>query len=181
MTRAKTASYALMAILLLALGVARGGEMASTNYRIQWDVADGGGGMMTSASYVLVDSVGQPSAIGASASTSYALQAGFHSPPDDDGDLVRSFMDNCIFDANTTQIDSDGDGYGNRCDADLDQSGFVNFNDLSILKLAFFSNPASGNWNPDADLTGDNLVNFVDLSLMRVLFFAAPGPSGIAP
>lgn len=177
----KSISYALFSLSLLALGMAQAGEMASSSYRISWDVIDGGGGMMTSASYVLVDSVGQPSPIGASASTNYALQAGFHAPPDDDGDLVRSFMDNCIFDPNTDQRDTNGDGFGNICDPDLDNSGFVNTADLAILKAAFFSNSASGHWNPDADLTGDGFVNFNDLFLMRILYFMAPGPSGIAP
>ena len=37
----------------------------------------------------------------------------------------------------------DSDGYGNACDADLDNSGLVNFLDLQMMRTAFFSSTAS--------------------------------------
>ena len=81
-----------LGICLLAISSASAADMASTNYGIKWDVADGGGGLMTSVNYMLIDSVGQPTPPGASSSANYQLQAGFHSLPDTDSDFVRDFM-----------------------------------------------------------------------------------------
>ncbi|MEM7675702.1 MAG: hypothetical protein AAF449_06825, partial [Myxococcota bacterium] len=66
-----------------------------------------------------------------------------------------------------------GDGYGNPCDADLNNDCIVNVVDLGILRTVFFTNDA------DADLNGDGEVNVVDLGFLRALFFGAPGPSGV--
>lgn len=99
---------------------------------------------------------------------------------DSDGDGHRDFADNCRDVANADQRDTDNDGYGNVCDADLDNSASVNFFDLQILRRAFFSRPGQPTWNPDADLNGDNVVNFTDLGAMTALFFAPPGPSGMS-
>jgi hypothetical protein len=99
--------------------------------------------------------------------------------PDADGDGVPDADDNCTLLANPTQCDSDGDGYGNLCDGDLDNSGIVNFADLGLMKAAFFSTPASPNWNPDADLDCNGSVSFVDLGGLKSEFFGPPGPSGL--
>lgn len=155
--------------------------MSSANYTIKWDVTDGGGAEASSFSYTLADSIAQPSAMGSSASASYALTPGFFAIPDSDADQVRDFMDNCTFDPNTSQLDSNGDGFGNRCDPDLDNSGAVNFADYAALTAAFLSAPGSANWNPDADLTGDGTVNFADIALFQFFFLGPPGPSGLAP
>jgi uncharacterized repeat protein (TIGR01451 family) len=94
---------------------------------------------------------------------------------DTDGDGIADIFDNCINVANPDQRDTDGDGYGNRCDADLNQSNFVNAADLATFKLRFGTN------NPDADLDGNGFVNAADLAIFKSLFGKAPGPSGIAP
>jgi hypothetical protein len=91
---------------------------------------------------------------------------------DDDGIADRN--DNCTLLANADQRDTDGDGYGNACDPDLDNSGIVNFTDLGILKSVFFTS------DPDADFNGDGRVNFTDLGTMKSFFFLPPGPSGLA-
>jgi hypothetical protein len=91
--------------------------------------------------------------------------------PDDDGDGVANVNDNCVLTANTNQRDTDGDGYGNWCDADLDNSGFVNFGDLAAFKAAF------GTTDADADLDGSGFVNFGDLARFKALFGQPPGPS----
>ena len=72
------------------------------------------------------------------------------------------------------QLDADGDGFGNACDADLTNDGIVNFADLTRLKATFFSP------DPLADLNGDGLVNFIDRAIMKKAFFTKPGPSGLA-
>ncbi|MFK8016779.1 MAG: thrombospondin type 3 repeat-containing protein [Gammaproteobacteria bacterium] len=89
---------------------------------------------------------------------------------DDDGVMDRS--DNCLYIANPDQRDSNGDGYGNLCDGDLNNDNVTNVVDLGLMRAAFFTADA------DADLNGDDVVNVVDLGLLRTLFFAAPGPAG---
>lgn len=90
---------------------------------------------------------------------------------DQDRDLIANAIDNCTERRNSTQLDADEDGYGNPCDADLNQDGIVNFLDLSLLKAAFFTE------DPAADLNGNGLVNFEDLQLMKAGFFKPPGPA----
>ncbi len=92
---------------------------------------------------------------------------------DTDGDEVPDPADNCTLIANPDQRDSNGDGFGNACDPDLDDNGVVNSVDLGLLRLAFFGT------DDDADFNGDGVVNALDLGVMRSFFFAAPGPSGI--
>ncbi|MEL7451022.1 MAG: thrombospondin type 3 repeat-containing protein [Pseudomonadota bacterium] len=96
-------------------------------------------------------------------------------PADTDSDGVADDVDNCTQVANADQRDTNGDGFGNICDADLDNDGSINFSDLGLLKSVFFSNDA------DADLDGDGAVNFTDLGLMKQSFFGPPGPSGQVP
>lgn len=94
--------------------------------------------------------------------------------PDTDGDGVADNEDNCLGQPNPDQRDSNGDGFGNRCDADLNNDCSVNFLDLAQMKSVIFSA------DPDADFDGDGTVNFVDLALMKSGFFMPPGPSGVA-
>ncbi len=94
-----------------------------------------------------------------------------HTVGDLDQDSVGDLQDNCLLLANPLQRDSNGDGFGNLCDADLDGNCSVDFADLSAMKSVFFSNDA------DADLDGNGAVDFSDLSLMKDAFFASPGPS----
>lgn len=95
---------------------------------------------------------------------------------DSDFDGVNDDVDNCTDVANPSQLDTNGDGYGNVCDPDLNNDCIVNFVDLGALKSAFFSTPGSPNWDPDADFDGNLVVNFLDLSRMKSVFFAEPGP-----
>jgi hypothetical protein len=104
--------------------------------------------------------------------------------PDADGDGAHDDQDNCVNAANgpilrdaggNRQRDTNGDGYGNLCDADLNNNGIVNAADLGLFRARF------GTPDPDADFNGDGVVNAVDLGIMRNLFGRAPGPSAIAP
>jgi len=90
---------------------------------------------------------------------------------DSDGDGIPDYSDNCIDVPNPDQIDTDGDGYGNICDADLNQSGFVNAVDLAIFKSRFRSS------DPDANLNSKGIVNAVDLAIFKSLYQKPPGPS----
>lgn len=89
---------------------------------------------------------------------------------DSDGDGLDDILDNCSLVANPDQRDSNNDGFGNLCDADLDNSGLVGFADLNLFKIAFGTNDA------DADLDGNGRVSFADLNIFRSLFNKPPGP-----
>lgn len=102
---------------------------------------------------------------------------------DQDADGDGDVCDNCRAIANgplrpdaggSSQRNTDGDAFGNVCDADLDNDGIVNFRDLGRMRRVFFTR------DPDADLTGDDIVNFSDLVRMKAGFLEAPGP-GAAP
>lgn len=97
----------------------------------------------------------------------------FYPSGDSDCDSVAQASDNCSVVANPDQSDTDGDGIGNSCDADLDNNCAINFLDLGLLKSVFFTSDA------DADFNGDGVVNFLDLGVMKSGFFAPPGPSGL--
>lgn len=92
---------------------------------------------------------------------------------DADVDFVTDLNDNCVIVPNLLQLDADGDGYGNRCDADLNNDQVVNVQDLGLLKQLFFTAA------PIADLNEDGIVNSADLGILKVRFLRAPGPTGI--
>ncbi|MFK8015401.1 MAG: thrombospondin type 3 repeat-containing protein [Gammaproteobacteria bacterium] len=104
-----------------------------------------------------------------------SLAGGGAGPVDTDGDGVPDAADNCTMVSNVNQIDADGDGYGNVCDADINNDNIVNTADLGLLRLVFFSADAI------ADFNTDGVVNLVDLGIMRAGFFQPPGPSAFAP
>ncbi len=92
---------------------------------------------------------------------------------DADNDGIIDTRDNCVVVANTDQRDTDGDGFGNVCDADFNNDCSVNFADMLLFRLAFFGR------DPHCDMDGDTWVNFADLQMIKLPFFAEPGPSGI--
>jgi subtilisin family serine protease len=96
-------------------------------------------------------------------------------PPDTDGDGVPDPNDNCTLVANPTQLDADGDGYGNICDADLDNSGLTTAGDYTLMRLALNTS------NPVADLNGSGMVTSGDFTILRLALNKPPGPSGLHP
>ena len=92
-------------------------------------------------------------------------------PSDSDGDGIPDESDNCIESANSNQRDTDRDGFGNICDADLDDNQLVNVADFILLRNRFHS------VDPHADLNGDGTVNIADYILLRNLLNTSPGPS----
>ena len=88
--------------------------------------------------------------------------------PDSDADGYADDVDNCPTLANPDQRDSDADGHGNRCDADLNNDNIVNAIDLGLFKQRF------GSADRDADFNGDGIVNAIDLGILKSLFGHAP-------
>lgn len=86
--------------------------------------------------------------------------------PDADSDGVPDVLDNCdlVPNAGAANCDSDQDGYGNMCDADLDQTNVVNVKDLGVWR-AQNALGAGGNLIADMDCTG--VINVKDLGRWR--------------
>jgi len=90
-----------------------------------------------------------------------------------DEDGIDDAIDNCLGVKNPDQRDSDGDGIGNPCDADLNNDVRVNSLDLGLFKKAFNTT------NATADLNGDGVVNSLDLGIFKRLFGKPPGPTAV--
>jgi len=97
---------------------------------------------------------------------------------DTDGDGVVDALDNCRLIANANQVDSNGDGYGNRCDADLNNNGSVNAFDTPLYR-AQLGQPSVAPLYNIADFNTNGSVNAFDTPIYRSLLGSPPGPSGL--
>ncbi|MBL8352189.1 MAG: thrombospondin type 3 repeat-containing protein, partial [Burkholderiaceae bacterium] len=95
--------------------------------------------------------------------------------PDSDNDGFADNVDNCRSTPNPSQLDTDGDGIGNMCDADFNNDGNVNALDLAIFQRAFGSKAGDANYNANCDLNGDGRINALDLAIFQARFGKAPG------
>jgi hypothetical protein len=100
---------------------------------------------------------------------------------DTDGDGIPDNLDNCTLVYNPGQLDADGDGYGNACDADLDQSGLVSATDFAIMRSVIGMSAASNPTAAAADLDGSGTVTVADFAILRRYVGKPPGPSGLHP
>jgi hypothetical protein len=99
---------------------------------------------------------------------------------DTDGDTVENAFDNCVNIANASQTDTDHNGCGDSCTANItcDANGdtSVGAQDFTILRMQFGNTPPS---NITADCNGDTSVGSQDFSILRMQFGNTVGPSGI--
>lgn len=93
---------------------------------------------------------------------------------DTDFDGVFDSRDNCTLVINPTQCDTNGDGFGNHCDADLNNDGIVDKTDRSLLTARLGATGPN-----DADLDCNGIVSTADLERLRAALGQAPGPSGL--
>ena len=80
---------------------------------------------------------------------------------DFDNDGVPDAVDNAPETANACQEDTDGDGYGNIADADLDNDNSVGLADFRNFKQRY------GSTDPDADMDSSGAVDLVDFRLFK--------------
>jgi hypothetical protein len=138
MKKKKIALTVVLALVFCLVGAGTALAMSSANYNLPWDVLSGGGiENRSSSSYILGDTVGQPSAIGLSGSTNHRLGSGFWYgisvteciPGDANGDGVVDALDLQV----EKQII-----FGElppTCGADVNQDGSINVLDLVEIKL----------------------------------------------
>ena len=121
-------------------------------------------------------------------------QAAIAQAPDEDLDGIADFDDNCTRLANPMQFDTDLDGFGNRCDPDLDGDCIVTlcedpFDPLDPECLASGTDQGEiaanvgltvTTGNPDADLDGDGLITAADVAIAIAFGGVSPGPSALA-
>jgi hypothetical protein len=102
---------------------------------------------------------------------------------DADSDGIPDNEDNCILVANgplirdaggSSQRDTDGDGYGNICDPDINNDLVVGAHDFAIMKGNF------GESSEDSDLNGNRIVGEEDFTIFWKYAFGPPGPSCIS-
>jgi len=94
---------------------------------------------------------------------------------DGDGDGVDDAIDNCLGKANADQRDTDHDGFGNRCDGDLNNDLDTNSLDLGLFKQKL------GTADPNADFNGDGAVNAADTAILQQELYLKPPGQGGAP
>jgi len=99
--------------------------------------------------------------------------------PDTDKDGIYDDVDNCTKVPNANQCDSDHDRYGNACDADFNNNGFVNEKDISLITKNLFKRSHAPEYSPyDMNCSGGR-VDFEDYIMALVRYGKQPGPSGL--
>lgn len=113
-----------------------------------------------------------------------ALSATRAGARDFDRDGVDDASDNCKGLPNPVQRDTDDDGFGNLCDADVNQSGAVTtswgavFLDGDRGDVEWIERSVRLSlYDPDHDLDGDGDVDAGDLSISLLGVFRPPGPA----
>jgi len=94
--------------------------------------------------------------------------------PDSDGDGFFDDADNCIYIANEDQHDSDGDAYGDACDADYNNDGMTDWVDGITFAGYLDTKNIHGDFNADGVSNGEDYDH-----LMTKLMDKPPGPSGL--
>lgn len=100
--------------------------------------------------------------------------------PDTDGDGVLDPHDNCKLVANPTQLDANADGYGNICDADINNTGTVTSSDFGLMRSVLGQAAGASATAAASDMNGSGTVTSSDFGLLRARLGTAVGPSGLA-
>jgi len=100
--------------------------------------------------------------------------------PDLDGDGIGDSEDNCLDMPNTSQLDTDADGFGNACDADYNNDLIVAGPDFIDLSGAQGSVEGEPNYAEEFDADGDGSIGGTEFILLSSSYAGPPGPSGLA-
>jgi len=92
---------------------------------------------------------------------------------DTDSDGVVDALDNCKAISNATQVDSDGDGVGNRCDGDMNNNNVTNSQDYVLFRQQL-GQPSLPPLYNKADINSNGVVNSQDYVLFRQLLGTTP-------
>ncbi|HEY8155963.1 MAG TPA: thrombospondin type 3 repeat-containing protein [Myxococcota bacterium] len=101
---------------------------------------------------------------------------------DADADGVPDPTDNCLLVGNPSQLDSDGDGFGNACDADFDQDGATGALDFGTFRrcwgrtLPASAGPPADPTCEESDMDGNGVVSALDFALFKSEFLTPVGP-----
>jgi len=98
--------------------------------------------------------------------------------PDTDADGVPDFADNCRLRSNASQCDSDADGFGNRCDGDMNNNNATNAQDTTLYRQQLGQPSVAPTYNK-ADINCNGSVNAQDTTLFRSLLGSPPGPGAL--
>jgi len=98
---------------------------------------------------------------------------------DSDTDGKTNYVDNCRLVANPLQQDANADGYGNICDADINNSGTVTTADFGLLRSVLGQTAGSSATAAASDMNSSGTVTTADFGLLRARLGTAPGPSGL--
>ncbi|MCH2169831.1 trypsin-like serine protease [Myxococcota bacterium] len=100
---------------------------------------------------------------------------------DSDSDGIGDVCDNCILVSNADQIDSDGDLYGNFCDADYDGDGVTGAQDFMLFRASYGREIGDEHYDLVVDADSNGNVGTSDFIVFRSMFGRPPGPSGLVP
>jgi hypothetical protein len=100
--------------------------------------------------------------------------------PDGDSDGVTDAEDDCLLVANSSQLDTNQDGYGNACDPDFNDDGMVGGPDWAAVARAFGATIGTPAYDAELDINGDGAIGGPELLLVGSSFAQPPGPSGLA-
>ena len=92
---------------------------------------------------------------------------GITTDQDFDADGVPDSLDNAPETYNPEQVDTDGDMYGNICDADFDNDNVVSSQDKMIFRQSYNKSEGEEGYNPNCDMFFDGTVNSADRAKFR--------------
>ena len=164
---------------------------ASNSATIDRSMPDGGVayyiGLISEQSFTSVDIQFSPDAVETFLYDVDDISFSYTADVDIDTDGVFDNTDNCTLKPNgpntfpvgdsRIQLDTDGDGYGNLCDGDLNNDGSTNTLDLNLYKQVHRTSVGDANYDVDADFNGDGQINTLDLNIYKGLHRKPPGPS----
>jgi len=105
---------------------------------------------------------------------------------DDDADGVCNSYDNCRYEENgpydaANQLDVDLDGFGNACDADVNNDGMTSAVDFAPFLPSYESSIGDPQYDQEVDFNGDGSVDDIDYDIFLYYFSGQITPvSGLA-